>query len=62
MSDLLSPQQLADYLGVPLRTVYSWNHDGTGPEYIRIGKHARYRRDVVEAWLTANTAAKEPAA
>ena len=61
MSDLLSPQQLAEYLGVPVRTVYAWNHEGTGPTPIRVGRHVRYRRDDVEAWLTANTA-KEPAA
>lgn len=62
MSELLSPQQLADYLGVSVRTVYSWNHDGTGPTVIRVGKHVRYRRDDVESWLAANTAEKEPAA
>lgn len=61
MSDLLSPQQLADYLGVPVRTVYAWNHQGTGPTPIRVGKHVRYRRESVEAFLAANTASKEPA-
>lgn len=61
MSDLLSPQQLADYLGVPVRTVYAWNHQGTGPTPIRVGKHVRYRPSEVDAWLTAHTAEKEPA-
>jgi hypothetical protein len=28
---LLSPQQLADYLGVPVATVYRWRHESTGP-------------------------------
>lgn len=60
MSELLSPQQLADYLGVAIKTVYAWNHEGTGPTVIRVGKHVRYRREDVEAWLAANTADKEP--
>jgi excisionase family DNA binding protein len=60
MSDLLSPQDLADYLGVPVRTVYAWNHHSTGPTPIHVGKHVRYRREDVEAWLRSNE--KEPVA
>ena len=48
---LLSPQQLADYLGVPIRTVYVWNSTGTGPRRVRVGKHVRYRPVDVAAWL-----------
>ena len=48
---LLSPQQLADYLGVPLATVYRWRCEGTGPRGIKVGKHVRYRQRDVEAWL-----------
>lgn len=48
---LLSPQQLADYLGVPVATVYRWRHESTGPRGIKVGKHVRYRRGDVEAWL-----------
>ena len=48
---LLSPQQLADYLGVPLATVYRWRCAGTGPRGIKVGKHVRYRQRDVEAWL-----------
>jgi excisionase family DNA binding protein len=51
MEKLLSPQEVADQLGVPLRTVYSWNHKGTGPRVHRIGKHVRYRPSDVEQWL-----------
>lgn len=47
---LEGPQWLADYLGVPLATVYQWNSRGTGPKRIRIGKHVRYRRADVDAW------------
>ncbi len=52
---LLSPQQLADYVGVPVATVYRWRYEGTGPRGIKVGKHVRYRRQDVEAWLETRT-------
>jgi excisionase family DNA binding protein len=52
---LLSPQQLADYLGVPVATVYRWRYESTGPRGIKVGKHVRYRRRDVEAWLEERT-------
>ncbi len=52
---LLSPQQLADYLGVPLATIYRWRYEGTGPRGIKVGKHVRYRQRDVEAWLETRT-------
>lgn len=48
---LMTPQQLADFLGVPLATLYQWRHRGEGPDGIRVGRHLRYRPEVVEAWL-----------
>ncbi|MFE2558896.1 MULTISPECIES: helix-turn-helix transcriptional regulator [Streptomyces] len=50
---MLSPKQLAQLLGVPIGTVYDWNHDGTGPRYARVGKHVRYSIPDIEAWLAA---------
>lgn len=48
----LSIAELADWLGIPVRTVYRWNHFGTGPPRYRIGGHnVRYRRSEVEEWL-----------
>lgn len=52
---MLSPPELADYFRVPLASVYRWRVTGTGPRGIRIGKHVRYRRADVEAWLEANS-------
>lgn len=48
---LLSPQQLAELCQVPLGTVYRWNHLGTGPRALKVGKHVRYRAVDVDAWL-----------
>lgn len=48
---LLSPMQLAEYLGVPVMTTRRWRVNGDGPRGYRIGKHVRYRHTDVEAWL-----------
>lgn len=48
---LYSPAQLAAYLGVPIKTVYRWNHTGTGPKRCTVGRHVRYRPADIETWL-----------
>jgi len=52
----LSPEDLAKREGVPVATVYQWNRLRTGPRYMRIGKHARYRLADVIAWENARYA------
>ena len=44
--------ELADYLRVPLATLYNWRCRGIGPSGIRVGKYVRYRPRDVEQWLT----------
>lgn len=56
LKHILSPQDLADRHQVPIQTVYGWNHKGTGPKRIRVGKHVRYRLEDVLAWEESNTA------
>ncbi|HLQ55153.1 MAG TPA: helix-turn-helix domain-containing protein [Streptosporangiaceae bacterium] len=48
---LLTPQQLASELQVPLKTIYQWHSRGGGPRAYRVGRHLRYRREDVERWL-----------
>lgn len=48
---LLDPRQLADYLKVPVATIYAWRHRGTGPQGFRVGRHLRYRESDIEKWL-----------
>ncbi len=48
---LLSVQELADYLEVPVKTIYTWRHRNTGPRGFRVGKHLRFRWHDIEAWL-----------
>lgn len=49
--ELMNPQQLADFLGVPLATVYAWRYRGDGPRASKIGRHVRFRRSDVDQWL-----------
>jgi excisionase family DNA binding protein len=48
---LLTPYEVAVFLGVPLRTIYRWRSRGDGPRGYRIGRHVRYRVDDIERWL-----------
>lgn len=52
---LLTPQDVADHCGVPVKTVYGWNTNGTGPRRIRVGKHVRFRQADLDAWLDSQT-------
>ena len=47
----LTPTDLADKLHIPIGTVYAWNYRGTGPRAAKIGRHLRYRRSDVNAWI-----------
>ncbi|WP_030891326.1 helix-turn-helix transcriptional regulator [Streptomyces sp. NRRL F-5053] len=51
---LASPQEVADYLGVPVPTLYQWKYRGIGPQVHKVGKHLRYRWTEVDAWLDRN--------
>jgi excisionase family DNA binding protein len=48
---LLTVEELADYLGVPVATLYQWRHRGEGPPGFRVGRYIRYRRTDVEQWI-----------
>lgn len=53
---LLSTQDLADYLDVPLKTIYAWRYRGQGPRGLRVGRHVRFRWSDVEDWVTQQVA------
>jgi len=56
--ELLTLAGLASMLKVPRQTIYSWRHRGVGPPGIKLGKHVRYRKRDVEAWLDARSEAR----
>lgn len=51
LDPLLSVDELAEYLGVPIRTIYDWRQTGHGPRGIRIGRHLKYAVSDVTAWI-----------
>jgi excisionase family DNA binding protein len=55
---LMSADELSDYLGVPVATLYQWRHKGTGPTAFRVGRHLRYDPANVRSWLDAQTGAR----
>ncbi len=50
-SRLLTTEEVARILVVPITTLYSWRYKGTGPKAYRVGKHLRYRMEDVVSWL-----------
>ena len=49
--EYLTVQQLAKLLKVPVTTIYQWRHQGIAPRGLRVGRHLRFRRRDVEAFL-----------
>jgi excisionase family DNA binding protein len=43
---------LAQFLGVPVNTIYKWRTSGEGPPAYRVGKHLRYDEHQVREWLS----------
>lgn len=50
---LLSVEDLAAYLGVPLATIYAWRYRRQGPPGFRVGRHLRFREKDIEEWIAA---------
>ncbi len=47
----MSPEELAELYGIPVGTIYQWRTKGYGPKGARIGRHVRYERAEVDAWI-----------
>jgi excisionase family DNA binding protein len=48
---LASLEEVAQFLGVPMGTLYRWRSTGQGPPGYRVGRHVRYRWSDVSTWL-----------
>ncbi|MFG1963667.1 helix-turn-helix transcriptional regulator [Nonomuraea sp. NPDC049028] len=46
----LTIEELAKRLRVPVKTIYNWNHLGTGPKRMQFGRTVRYKLSDVVAW------------
>ena len=53
---LLSVEELAEMLQVPIATVYRWQSRGDGPTGMRIGRYVRFDPGDVASWLEGRKA------
>ena len=51
MNRLLTTEEVADLLQVPVSTLYQWRYRRKGPPAIQIGRHLRYREDRLSEWI-----------
>ncbi len=51
LDQLLTVEDLAAYLEVPVATVYAWRHRRQGPPGFRVGRHLRFRWSDVQRWI-----------
>jgi excisionase family DNA binding protein len=51
LEPLLTIEELAQHLSVPVATIYDWRSRSVGPVAHRLGKHLRFAISDVQAWL-----------
>jgi predicted DNA-binding transcriptional regulator AlpA len=51
LEPMLSIEDLAEYLALPVRTLYDWRQCGRGPRAIHVGRQLRYFVSDVQSWL-----------
>lgn len=54
--ELLTITEAAALLRAPVATLRYWRHLGTGPRSFRVGRHVRYNRADLCAWLSTQEA------
>jgi predicted DNA-binding transcriptional regulator AlpA len=54
---LWSTKETAEFLGVPVSTLYLWSYQGTGgPKVYKVGRHLKYEPAEVMRWLETRAA------
>lgn len=53
LEPLLTLDEVAELLAVPVRTLYTWRYRGEGPPALKIGGHLRYDPAALRRWLDA---------
>lgn len=48
---LWTVEDVAEFLGVPVRTLYDWRGRGYGPTGKKVGRYLRYDPAEVERWF-----------
>lgn len=47
----MTTEEVAAYTKTPVDTVRAWRYRGVGPKGHRVGRHVRYHRADVDAWM-----------
>lgn len=55
--DLLTTTEVADHVRVPAKSVVGWRSKGTGPVFVRYGRHVRYRWADLQEWIRSQRVA-----
>jgi excisionase family DNA binding protein len=50
MDKLLTPNEMAERLGVKPSTIYRWTHEGFIP-YVKMGRFVRFKTKDIEKWV-----------
>lgn len=50
---LWSIEDVSDYLGIPVATLYQWRSKCYGPPARRMGRYLRYRPADVDEWVNS---------
>ena len=59
MTKLLTAEELSKLLRIPKRSVYKFVQDGCIPGALRIGRHWRFKEDIIEHWITEQAKPKQ---
>jgi excisionase family DNA binding protein len=59
--DLLTIEEVADRLRVPVNTIKFWRLQKTGPRGEKVGRRVMYRAADVEAWIAQKYGDQTPA-
>jgi predicted DNA-binding transcriptional regulator AlpA len=51
MDKIIGINELSEWIGTPVTTLYRWRCDGNGPPSAKIGRAVVYRVKDVSAWL-----------
>ena len=51
LEPLMTMTDLAEYLGIPVSTIYDWRTNGHGPVAHRFGKHLKFALSDVRTWM-----------
>ena len=54
LEPLMGVEELAEYLGVPVQTIYDWRVAGTAPRAFKFGKRLKFAVSDVQSWLRAH--------